>query len=447
MQSAVSKVQHARERAEQTTALNAWAELAWDEALSLAQSLDQAQAQGLRGAQAPGPLAGWLVNIKDLFQVRGMGLRASTHAAMPGEVTQWEGDAPAVARLRAAGAIIIGKTHMHEIALGATGENSWTGDVINPLNAAWQAGGSSSGAAVAVASGVTELGLGSDTGGSIRIPANFCGVVGFKPSFGAVPLQGALPLSWSFDHAGPITQTVAQARAAFEVLAARDTHHARVARKPRFALPLSWLKGRMDAQVAQRFDEVIAQLRAAGAQVIEVQAPMLQEAWECYTPIVRAQAAYIHRAVLAQVPADGSMALEEASRLTGFSKAVLAPMLDGRMISAQHYLAAEQLRRKVRTELRQLLQGFDAMLLPTSAIVPPNRGQTEVMIGGQTRAVRELVLGQTLPFNVAGVPAITLPVGGRAAASVPIGLQIAGRFDGDASLLGLAQWAEGVLNV
>src|SRR5690606_16378152 len=136
------------------------------------------------------------VSIKDLFNVRGMPTRAGTRAPLP-ELSSTE--ATLVTRLRDAGAVIFAKTNMHEIALGATGENRWTGDVSNPFDPSRQSGGSSSGAGVAVATGIGLAGIGSDTGGSVRIPAAFCGVTGFKPSFGAIPLDGGLHLSWTCD--------------------------------------------------------------------------------------------------------------------------------------------------------------------------------------------------------------------------------------------------------
>ena len=150
------------------------------------------------------------------------------------------GEAVAVTRLRDAGALPFAKTNLHEIALGATGENPHTGDVKNPFDPSRQAGGSSSGAAVATAVGIGFAGLGSDTGGSVRIPAAFCGVVGFKPTYGAIPLGGALHLSWTCDHAGPLARSVDDAALLYEAMSGRRTEHGTVARRPRFAVPAAW---------------------------------------------------------------------------------------------------------------------------------------------------------------------------------------------------------------
>jgi Asp-tRNA(Asn)/Glu-tRNA(Gln) amidotransferase A subunit family amidase len=191
-------------------------------------------------------------------------------------------EAVAVARLRAAGALIFAKTNMHEIALGATGENAWTGDVKNPYDPARQAGGSSSGAGVAVATGIGVAGLGSDTGGSVRIPAAFSGVVGFKPSFGAIPLAGALHLSWTCDHAGPLTRSVDDAARLFEVMSGRRTDHGAVPRRPRLAVPAKWLAPRMSLAMGEWFESLLAGLRR-DADVIDVEASGPK--WVCIATI------------------------------------------------------------------------------------------------------------------------------------------------------------------
>ncbi|NDA56694.1 MAG: amidase, partial [Betaproteobacteria bacterium] len=176
-------------------------------------------------------------------------------------------EAQAVQRLRAAGALILAKTNMHEIALGATGENIWTGDVLNPYDPAHQAGGSSSGAAVATAVGIGFAGLGSDTGGSVRIPAAFCGLAGFKPSFGLIPLAGALHLSWTCDHAGPLALDSADCALLYEVMAQRSAAHGTVGRAPRLGIPVDWLAPRLADEVAQAFEQQLASLRSKGAEI------------------------------------------------------------------------------------------------------------------------------------------------------------------------------------
>lgn len=370
-------------------------------------------------------LAGVFVTVKDLFAMPDTPLRAGTRATLPAVGPR----SAVVERLEAAGAIVFAKTQMHEIALGATGENPWTGDVCNPHDPARQAGGSSSGAGVAVACGLGSAAIGSDTGGSVRIPAAFCGVVGFKPSFGAIPLDGALPLSWTCDHAGPLARSVADATVLFEVLARRSARHGRVARQPRLGVPATWLAGRLEPGVREAFDRRLSQLRQV-ATLVEVDMPELALAWQCYTPIVRAEAAHVHRAALA---AGGK----------GFSEGVLAPLRAGEAISAGAWFSAMEGRQTMIAALAGHLADVDAWLLPTTAAQPPVRGQTEVSVEGGTMTVREAVLGQTLPFSFAGVPALTVPAGWID--GLPWGLSLVASRDADARLLALGRWLESTL--
>ena len=408
----------AREAEARHRDLNAIAWVDWDAAASAADALD---AQVRSGAPL-GPLHGVPVTIKDLYNVAGMPSAAGTRAALP----DFGGESVAVARLRAAGALLFAKTNMHEIALGATGENAWTGDVKNPFDPARQAGGSSSGAAVATAVGIGLAGLGSDTGGSVRIPAAFCGLVGFKPSFGAIPLAGALHLSWTCDHAGPLVRSVDDAALLYEVMSGRSTAHGTVARRPRLAVPAAWLKGRLAPAVRADFEARLADLRGV-ADLTEVDIPALHDALRHYTSIVRAEAAWIHRETLA---AGGE----------GFSDAVLAPMRDGECQHAQVYLTAMRFRDRLVAELDATLRGVDAIVLPTTAVPPPLRGQIEVEVEGGTVSTREAVLGQTLAFSYAGLPTLALPAG--PVDGLPGSLQVVGPRDRDASVLALGRWLE-----
>ena len=437
------------------------------------------------------PLLGAWISVKDLFQLEGAPMAAGTRAPLPVLPPQ---DSVVVRRLREAGALVFAKTNMHEIALGATGENPWTGDVCNPWDPARQAGGSSSGSGVAVALRLGHASIGSDTGGSIRIPAAFCGVVGFKPTVGSISLEGALPLSWTCDHAGPLTQHVQDAALLYAVLSGRSVRHGRVARRPRLAVPYQWLARRLDEAVHHTFQRVLGWLGEV-ADLVALEPSDMDVPWRHYSSLVRAEAARVHHAALA---AGGD----------GFSAGVLEPLRLGMTLPAQEYIAALQARRQFMAELDAVLAGVDAMVLPTSAIFPPRRGQTEAETRGGTMMVREAVLGQTLPFSFAGVPAISLPMGtmrrewdrageqtrsgeprlnglaqqgqpgglpgqqegqqgrpgepeqpGEASVSgqpvqghptparrgdMPFGLQLVGRRDGDAGLLALAQWLEGV---
>lgn len=423
--SAEGLLAQARQQAQAHADLNAIAYVDWGRALDEARALDR-QAKADPGAC--GPLHALPISIKDLFAVGGMPTRGGTRAALP-DLGQPE--ATLVQRLRAAGALIFAKTNLHELALGATGENVWTGDVKNPHDPARQAGGSSSGAAVAVASGIGVAAVGSDTGGSVRIPAAFCGVTGFKPSYESIPLAGGLNLSFTCDHAGPLAASVDDCALLFEVMSGRRTEHGRVARHPRLAVPRDWLAPRMSGEVAAVFERQLASLAREGARIEEISLAGLAIAWEHYTPLVRAEAAWIHRDAL-------------AAGDPGFSDLVLPPLKAGMTIGAGAYLDALKARRAVQAELAAVLAQVDAIVCPTSPVLPPLRGQTEVVVAdGASMSTREAVLGQTLAFSFAGVPALAMPMG--RAQGLPVSLQVIGAFDADAALLALGRWIEPIL--
>jgi aspartyl-tRNA(Asn)/glutamyl-tRNA(Gln) amidotransferase subunit A len=406
-------VSQARAAYEQHLDLNAWAHTDWG----------GAQAQIAAASQKQSPVAGLLVGVKDLFNVDGMPTKAGTKAKLP---TLGKGESPLVTRLKEGGAIIVGKTNMHEVALGATGENVHTGDVKNPHDPLRQAGGSSSGSAVAVATGQCDCALGIDTGGSVRIPAAFCGVVGFKPTFGVLSLEGGLYLSPTCDHAGILAKTVSQCREVFEYLA-QPSAPTSLGRKPKFCVPDDWLSGRLDDCVRELFDVFLAKI-AALVEVDSVPTPNLFSAFTCYSPIVRAEGAHVHREVLSDEHAPGA----------GFSDLVLPALRLGQKVTAQEYLQARQTRREVRDELDALLNAYDVMLLPTSPVIAPLRGQTDVQVEGGVMSVREAVLGQTLPFSLCGLPAISVPFG--LLKGMPIGLQIVGARGKDTQVLAFAEW-------
>ena len=420
--SASDLLANARELATAHADLNPLAWVDWDAAATQAAALDE-QRTKLRSSNADiPPLLGVPLSIKDLFSVQAMPMAAGTRAPLP----PLAGDESSfVTRLKRAGALIFAKTNMHEIALGATGENEWTGDVCNPFKPAHQAGGSSSGAGVCAATGIGLGGVGSDTGGSVRIPAAFCGVAGFKPSFDAIKLDNALYLSWTCDHAGPLAPTVDDCARLFEVMSGRSTAHGAAGRHPRLGVPAAWLRGRLSAAVQDHFDRTLAALRAEGPL------PDLPLAWICYSTIVRAEAATVHKEALA---GDGA----------GFSAGVLAPMRAGQQITAVEYLEALQMRDRVKADLAATLAGVDALILPTTAVTAPPRGQTDVAVTGGTMSVREAVLGQTLPFSLCGLPALSVPSG--FSEGLPLSLSLVGASGADAATLGLGRWLEGRLD-
>jgi aspartyl-tRNA(Asn)/glutamyl-tRNA(Gln) amidotransferase subunit A len=428
--SSLELVNRALEIAEAKADLNVVAHLDPTGARETAMALDlEAQSGRFRG-----PLHGVPITIKDLYNVAGMPTRAGTRATLPEAFGNPSRDALAVSRLRSAGAVILGKVNMHEIALGITGENVWTGDVKNPLDPTRQAGGSSSGSAAAVAAGIGFASLGSDTGGSIRIPASFCGCVGFKPSFGLVPLEGALHLSMTCDHAGPLTRTVGDVHLMTEVLSAQSLpiQTLETIRGLKFGVPRSWLEGRLGLKVRAGFEVMLERLRLAGASVIDVQPRDFELANAAYSPLVRAEAGFIHRHALKNEP-------------QGFSLSVRAPMELGLKIGAGEYLEALENRRSVISGLTEVLSQCDALLVPAAPLPASLRGATTVLLESGPQSHRNAYIELTVPFSLAGLPTLSLPF--MLEDGLTVGLQVIGSSGADAHVLELGVWLESWLKM
>ncbi|HQV68609.1 MAG TPA: amidase [Thermoflexales bacterium] len=371
-----------------------------------------------------GPLHGIPITIKDLFNVRGLPTKCGAKASMP---TLLPDEAEAVQRLRGAGAIVLAKTNMVEIALGTTGENPWTGDVKNPHDPARMSGGSSSGSAAAVAAGIGLGSLGTDTAGSIRIPAAWCGVVGFKPTYGRVPLAGALDLCWSCDHAGPITKTVADARLMFEVLADAPAQTAQV-RGPRLGVPRAYLAGALSAGVRAAFEDFLRRAKAAGATLVEIQPEYIEHGVAAFVPL-RAESSFTHRRAIETEPEN-------------FSPFVRAELERGLRVTAQDYLQGLQLQKLVRDGMRDCLKNVDAIVMPAVPCVAPLRGATETELESGVAPLRGAVLHLSRPFALAGLPTVSLPF--AQVDGLPVGLQIACDLNADHAALNIAEWAETV---
>lgn len=402
------------------TGLNAIAHLAAEDALRAAAAAD---------ATAPaGPLHGLPVTVKDLYNIDGMPTRGGTRAALP----DLGGEAVAVSRLKRAGAIVIAKTNLHEIASGISGENAWTGDVCNPFDPARQAGGSSGGSAVAVATGMGLASLGSDTAGSARVPAAFCGVVGFKPTFGLIPLDGALPLCWSCDHAGPLARSVTDIHLLTEVLAERALHlrPASQWRPARLGVPRRFLDGWLGARTRIAFEGLLSRLRESGAVLVDVEVPTMGDALSVYAPLRSAESAFIHRAALAREPEH-------------FLPQTLERLREGQTVSAQAYFECQRQRAGMRAEIAAALAAVDALVLPTAPLPAPMRGSATVELERGTTEHRAAFVRLTLPFSFTGFPALSVPF--DSVDGLPIGLQIVGRERDDGLVLETGSYVEALL--
>ena len=356
-----------------------------------------------------GLLSGLTFAVKDLVAVAGRPLCAGSavREAAPPEPA----DAPVVAQLRQAGAVFIGATSLHEIAFGVTGINDYAGTPLNPHDPARVPGGSSSGSAVAVAEGSADIAIGTDTGGSVRIPAALCGVVGFKPSFGTYAIEGVFPLSPTLDHVGVLARSVAHIQRVHAVLAAPVNGEVR---PHRLGLLRSELE-QSEPAVQQRVQEAIDRLAGAGCLIEDIEWPDGETIFAISTAIMFAEAATVHRTELRR----------DAMR---YGPDVRVRLLQGLALPATDYVAALRGRQQLRRQIRQRLAGIDGMIGPTVGIVAPTVAEArQPAIAGRLVAFTRLA-------NVAGLPALSLPIPGS---GLPVGLQVTARDEQQALGIGL----------
>jgi aspartyl-tRNA(Asn)/glutamyl-tRNA(Gln) amidotransferase subunit A len=388
------------------------------------------------GDQPLGPLHGVSVSVKDVFDVAG----SPTTAGSKFLTRPAERDSTAVARLRAAGAIILGKLNLHEFAYGPEGINPTYGTSWNPWDATTHRlpGGSSSGSAVAVAAGLVPAALGTDTGGSIRIPAACCGIVGLKPTYGRVSRAGVWPLSWSLDHVGPLTRSVEDAALLLSVIAGHDPADPTSSRQPvpdyvgALEGPVRGLRvGVVESMVAEAGEEVrdavraaVEVLRGVGCAVEEVALPLARYSAAASFAVVGPEAWSFHEPLLRRHAPD-------------YAPDVRRRILAAAFLTARDYLSGQRARRLIRAEIDDRLRPVDCLLAPTLPVSAPPVGATEVAIDGRAVATRPLLTMFTRLFNLSGHPVIAVPCG-FSAGGMPLSMQLVGRAFDEAALLRVA---------
>jgi Asp-tRNA(Asn)/Glu-tRNA(Gln) amidotransferase A subunit family amidase len=382
-------------------------------------------ARAARDQPPRGPLHGVPVAVKDIIDTAGLRTTmGSRHFAdhVP------DRDATVVTRLRNAGAIVVGKTTTHEFAYGPTGDRSANGPCVNPHDPTRMAGGSSGGSAAAVAAGLVPLAVGTDTGGSVRIPAALCGVTGIRPGIGRIPTDGVFPLSWSLDSVGVFASDVDGTALGWRVLAGSGGIEPRG--RLRVGLPTGAWFDRLDDAVRECFQAFVDRL-ARHADLAPVAVPDAEELHRMYVTIGSVEAVAVHHERLALAPER-------------FDDEVLHRLGTAAGVTAHEYAKAlRRLTAERATAARRFIgpptaaAGLDLLLLPTVPVLAPPLGARDTDIGGGWTSPRDALLAHNTPWSVLGLPALSIPLP-RGPGELPVGAQLVGPPGGDADLLAAA---------
>jgi aspartyl-tRNA(Asn)/glutamyl-tRNA(Gln) amidotransferase subunit A len=386
--------------------LNAFITVTDGSARAQAQKLDRELADGVDR----GPLHGIPIAHKDLIATKGV--RTTSGSKLFADYVP-DFDAPIVKKLADAGTVMLGKTGLHELAYGITSDNPHYGAVRNPRDPERSPGGSSGGAGAAVATEMVFIGTGTDTGGSIRIPAAFCGVVGLKPTYGLVDRAGIQPLGFSLDHIGPLARTVADARLALDAMAGSDAR-----RKPalalenlRIGLPENFYFTHVAPDVVAAIHQTARTAENRGARIVPVRVPDIDALNAVGRVILLAEASALYEPYM--------------SRRSDFGDDVLALLDQGRLVPATDYVNAQRLRKKLRNEFHALFRNIDCLFTPASATTAPRIGQKQVELNGEMHDTRLATTRLVRGINVLGFPALSIPCG--ESEGLPIGLQMIAR--------------------
>jgi len=399
-----------------------------DEALAAARKAEKEITKG----EYKGPLHGIPFAQKDLFHVEGM---RNTCGSKILDRFVADRDSTVVSRLKNAGAIIFGKTNLHQFAFGPTGLNADYGHMHNPWDVGRLAGGSSGGSGSAVASGQCPLATGTDTGGSVRIPASLCGISGIKPTYGRVSRYGVEPLAWTLDHPGPMARTVEDCAIALQSMAGYDPKDPATSKQEvpdyresltgkvkglRIGVPEEYWQSPVDPRVRASVEEALGVFKKIGATVKKVSWPMYKHSATISTPLIYAEATAYHRDQLLK-------------RGREYDPSIRWRLEVGLFITAEDYLTALRAREAYNQETLGLLKDVDLLVGPTEPVVAPLIEATDLRVNGVPIGAIGALTQYTRPFNITGFPALSVPCG--FVEGLPVGLQLAGRPFDEATVL------------
>jgi aspartyl-tRNA(Asn)/glutamyl-tRNA(Gln) amidotransferase subunit A len=376
--------------------------------------------RGRKGYRDRGPLHGIPISLKD--NIYTAGIRSTAGSKILKDFVPKE-DAAVVAQLKNAGAVILGKTNMHEFAYGVTSNNPHYGPVHNPWDLSRIPGGSSGGSASAVAAGLCYGSIGTDTGGSIRIPASLCGIVGLKPTLDRVSVDGVIPLSPRLDCVGPLARTVHDAALLLEPILSRVKGEpnpralekvSAKSRKFTLGIPKDFFLDVISHDVHAVFEQALRLLKKQRVKFEEISLPLLNETEDAGNQIAWAEATHYHQ-----------QAGWYPARAADYGDDVRSRLEMGTKVSATVYLSALKLREKFIQQFHLALEdaAVDALIVPTTPVTAPLIGQESIRLGGQDHATRALLLRANRPANLAGTPAISIPCG-FTPEGLPVGLQL-----------------------
>lgn len=392
-------------RTKRAKALNAFIELTEETALNQAKIAESRWSIGQAGK-----LEGIPLSYKDNIYVKG--IPATSGSIIDRDFVPTE-NAPVIQKLQNEGAVMIGKTNMHEFAFGITNNNPFYGPARNPWNPDYISGGSSGGSAVSVAANLSAASIGTDTGGSIRIPASCCGLIGLKPTHGLINNSGTTLISWSMDHTGPIAKNTADMALVMEAMTNTSyTYENTTLKGWRIGIPSTYFTDRMEPEILEVYKDTLKKLEKLGALLFEVELPHAEEAGSLTFTVAMAEAGYVHRERIAE-------------NIDKYGNDVKAVMESSSAISAIEYINALTRKEQITAEFNRLFNEVDLIVTPTLPALPKPVGEEIIQLTDEPEPIFNCFIRYTSYFNLTGHPAISIPAG-LSDDKLPVGVQFVG---------------------